>query len=430
MTDDLYCSTDGCGDFENNVSKILVDISQLQNKDIDQDARLEALELLDISAVITVSNNALLVANAIDAKATLALSTASTADGKVNGAVSNAANAVIAAGDALADSAIALNKAIEAYNTASGAVSVAGYADAKAVSALSASSTAVSDAAAAVITANAADGTADIAVYDANNAVTIAGAAVVSAQEAVGKISDGAVDANLTVIMTLKDPAPFTLLVMRHPYVVSIEDFDFIKGTPIGEGNGYIYVPGELVAGYKSAWTLYADQVFGLTALTEVPVDMFKNNLLITSYPYKFTTAGVNSFFFATNLKTVDFSSATNILFDAFNRCQNLETNVIIPNVVNIAAQAFFNCYKITTVDINTSVIRGNTFLRCFNLSKLILRKTDGVTVLVAISGIKDTNISNGTGFIYVPDALVGAYMVATNWVTYASQIKGISELP
>ena len=78
MTDDLYCSTDGCGDFENNVSKILVDISRLQNKDIDQDARLEALELLDIAEVITKSDNALQIANAIDGKATLALSTAST----------------------------------------------------------------------------------------------------------------------------------------------------------------------------------------------------------------------------------------------------------------------------------------------------------------------------------------------------------------
>ena len=53
MTNDLYCSTDGCGDFENNVSKILSDISTLQNKDLDQDARLEALELERIPSGIT-----------------------------------------------------------------------------------------------------------------------------------------------------------------------------------------------------------------------------------------------------------------------------------------------------------------------------------------------------------------------------------------
>ena len=154
MTDDLYCSTDGCGNFENNISKILSDISVLQNKDLDQDARLEALEMLDISEVITKSNNALLVANAIDAKATLALSIASTADGKVDGAVTNAGNAVIVAGDALSDAADAFNKAVEAYNEATTAVNVSGYANDKATTALSNSETAIINSATAVVTAN------------------------------------------------------------------------------------------------------------------------------------------------------------------------------------------------------------------------------------------------------------------------------------
>ena len=50
MTNDLYCSTDGCGDFENNVSKILVDISRLQNKDIDQDRRIDDIEAIGFNA--------------------------------------------------------------------------------------------------------------------------------------------------------------------------------------------------------------------------------------------------------------------------------------------------------------------------------------------------------------------------------------------
>ena len=51
MTDDLYCSTDGCGDFENNVSKILVDISQL-NKDIDQDRRIDDIEAIHLNTAL------------------------------------------------------------------------------------------------------------------------------------------------------------------------------------------------------------------------------------------------------------------------------------------------------------------------------------------------------------------------------------------
>jgi hypothetical protein len=38
--------------------------------------------------------------------------------------------------------------------------------------------------------------------------------------------------------------------------------------------------------------------------------------------------------------------------------------------------------------------------------------------------------IANGTGFVYVPDNLVEKYKTATNWSTYASQIKPMSELP
>lgn len=38
--------------------------------------------------------------------------------------------------------------------------------------------------------------------------------------------------------------------------------------------------------------------------------------------------------------------------------------------------------------------------------------------------------IKQGTGFVYVPDALVDSYKKATNWVTIADQIKPISDLP
>ena len=40
------------------------------------------------------------------------------------------------------------------------------------------------------------------------------------------------------------------------------------------------------------------------------------------------------------------------------------------------------------------------------------------------------SGIASGTGYIYVPDDLVDQYKVATNWATYASQIKGLSEIP
>ena len=38
--------------------------------------------------------------------------------------------------------------------------------------------------------------------------------------------------------------------------------------------------------------------------------------------------------------------------------------------------------------------------------------------------------IIRGTGYIYVQDNLVEQYKSATNWSTYADQIKPLSELP
>ena len=52
---------------------------------------------------------------------------------------------------------------------------------------------------------------------------------------------------------------------------------------------------------------------------------------------------------------------------------------------------------------------------------------------------LTSTNVFNGTpisgnyatkGFVYVPDSLVDEYKSATNWTTYANQIKPLSELP
>ena len=40
------------------------------------------------------------------------------------------------------------------------------------------------------------------------------------------------------------------------------------------------------------------------------------------------------------------------------------------------------------------------------------------------------STIESGTGYIYVPDTMVDEYKKSTNWSTYASQIKGLSELP
>ena len=66
----------------------------------------------------------------------------------------------------------------------------------------------------------------------------------------------------------------------------------------------------------------------------------------------------------------------------------------------------------------------------CDSLKTMILRSNE-VCVLKYSGAISSTPIATSTteGFIYVPDDLVESYKTATNWSTYASQIKGLSEL-
>lgn len=69
-----------------------------------------------------------------------------------------------------------------------------------------------------------------------------------------------------------------------------------------------------------------------------------------------------------------------------------------------------------------------------------MLRDTSSLTTLIIdspevfnLSGssvFSNSGIAAGTGFVYVPDSLVTSYQAASGWSTYASQIKGLSELP
>lgn len=64
-------------------------------------------------------------------------------------------------------------------------------------------------------------------------------------------------------------------------------------------------------------------------------------------------------------------------------------------------------------------------------LSTLVLAKEDTITTLSSTYLVLDGSpISNGTGYIYVPSALLNEYREATNWVTFADQFRAIEDYP
>jgi surface protein len=89
----------------------------------------------------------------------------------------------------------------------------------------------------------------------------------------------------------------------------------------------------------------------------------------------------------------------------------------------------FFCCSSLTTLDLpSVTSIKKYALEKCTNLTTLILR-SNTLCTLEYVNAFNNTAIKNGTGYIYVPDNLVDTYKSATNWTTYANQIKGISEL-
>lgn len=119
------------------------------------------------------------------------------------------------------------------------------------------------------------------------------------------------------------------------------------------------------------------------------------------------TTIG-NYAFYKVPVTSVDFPNVTGITEGAFYYCRNLET-INFPKLKNIGVSAFLNCIKLVTV---------------------ILRKVDGICTLGSTSIFKNTPIESGTGYVYVPAALVNSYKAATNWTVYADQIRAIEDYP
>ena len=141
--------------------------------------------------------------------------------------------------------------------------------------------------------------------------------------------------------------------------------------------------------------------------------------------------AGGSSFYGCSNLEAVSLPSChtlgTGALGSAFWGCSKL-SQVSLPLVTTIMSFTFRDTViqKIDFLSVNN--IESSAFIYARQLDTLILRNSN-VCILENINAFNSTKIAAGTGYIYVPDNLVDSYKIATNWVTFANQIKPISEL-
>ena len=140
------------------------------------------------------------------------------------------------------------------------------------------------------------------------------------------------------------------------------------------------------------------------------------------------TSVGADAFYLCSKLSSVDLPSATSIGKIAFSDCKNLSF-INIPSARSIANNAFYNCSALKVVDLpNAASIGAYVFNGCLALKTLILRKSDSICTLSNTNAFNNTPIKSGTGYIYVPSALIETYKTASNWSTYAAQFRALED--
>jgi hypothetical protein len=132
----------------------------------------------------------------------------------------------------------------------------------------------------------------------------------------------------------------------------------------------------------------------------------------------------------ATKLVTVNLPLVTSLGGYAFYQCSGLVT-VKLPKLTTVSTQAFYSCTNLKHADCGQlGNIPAQTFNACSALTELILRKTGSICTLSNVNGINNSPIGKGTGYVYVPAALIESYTAAANWSTFAAQFRAIEDYP
>ena len=196
----------------------------------------------------------------------------------------------------------------------------------------------------------------------------------------------------------------------------------------------------------------------------------------LTSYSNdRITEVGASAFSGCTSLTDVSFPNVTTVGASAFSGCTSL-TDVSFPELITISggmfeysgiesvtdasfpkvtgimgnysfkqcpslkywqhsmkfiyqSRTFFGCGNLEKVDIHATGLTYHAFSGCL-LNALILRRADAICELGSTNAIDNSAIVNGTGYVYVPSALLEEYKAATNWSNYAEQFRAIEDYP
>ena len=218
------------------------------------------------------------------------------------------------------------------------------------------------------------------------------------------------------------------------------------------DGPGRIYVNDALVDDYKSAtnWATWASRIYPISewdgSIPESKYDYWVepggdvktqlDGLLDSSIAGVFRSEKITYLRWGAlakcgKLTEVDLPNVTQIFYSSLSECSGL-TSVNLPNLSSGGDWCFSECSNLARLDFpRLNGISYGMFKGCASLATLILRKTDGPASLVETDwAFLNTPIASGTGYIYVPAALIDTYKSATNWSALADQFRAIEDYP
>ena len=133
----------------------------------------------------------------------------------------------------------------------------------------------------------------------------------------------------------------------------------------------------------------------------------------------------ISSFNYCRQLEQISFPNVTSV--GGFQYCEKLE-QVNFPKLENVGTQCFWYS-GLKKADFGSLSSIGNLAFWATPLETLIIRR-EALCTLTDTRALGNTPISSGSGYVYVPSALVNTYKAATNWTAYSAQIRAIEDYP
>lgn len=142
------------------------------------------------------------------------------------------------------------------------------------------------------------------------------------------------------------------------------------------------------------------------------------------------TTLGAFAFQTCSKLVEVNIPNVTTLGAKSFSQCSALQ-RIELPNLKTLGGDCFTYCYALKYVDLGqVTALPSWSVSNCTVLETVVIRKSDKIATLSTTNALANTPIASGTGYIYVPSELIDSYKSATNWSTYANQIRAIEDYP